>query len=74
MDFLRPPTWEDALAAKAGLPGALPVQGGTDVMVEINFDARRRRRCSTSPGSASSPTGTWRADGCASAPASPTPG
>ncbi|WP_412516757.1 FAD binding domain-containing protein [Actinomadura madurae] len=41
MDFLRPPTWEDALAAKAGLPGALPVQGGTDVMVEINFDARR---------------------------------
>jgi CO/xanthine dehydrogenase FAD-binding subunit len=41
MDFLRPPTWEDALAAKAGRPGALPVQGGTDVMVEINFDVRR---------------------------------
>jgi CO/xanthine dehydrogenase FAD-binding subunit len=41
MDFLRPPTWEDALAAKAGRPGALPVQGGTDVMAEINFDVRR---------------------------------
>ncbi|WP_149264129.1 xanthine dehydrogenase family protein subunit M [Actinomadura sp. K4S16] len=41
MDFLRPVTWEDALAAKAVRPGALPVQGGTDVMVEINFDARR---------------------------------
>ncbi|NDU72849.1 xanthine dehydrogenase family protein subunit M [Actinomadura sp. DSM 109109] len=41
MDFLRPLTWEDALAAKAERPGALPVQGGTDVMVEINFDARR---------------------------------
>ncbi|GAA2283617.1 xanthine dehydrogenase family protein subunit M [Actinomadura luteofluorescens] len=41
MDFLRPLTWEDALAAKAARPGALPVQGGTDVMVEINFDVRR---------------------------------
>ncbi|WP_141577768.1 xanthine dehydrogenase family protein subunit M [Actinomadura sp. WMMA1423] len=41
MDFLRPVTWEDALAAKAARPGALPVQGGTDVMVEINFDAGR---------------------------------
>ncbi|TDD79076.1 xanthine dehydrogenase family protein subunit M [Actinomadura darangshiensis] len=41
MDFLRPLTWEDALAAKAGRPGALPVQGGTDVMVEINFDVHR---------------------------------
>ncbi|RSN51338.1 FAD binding domain-containing protein [Actinomadura sp. WAC 06369] len=41
MEFLRPATWEDALAAKAAHPGALPIQGGTDVMVEINFDARR---------------------------------
>ncbi|MDL4771848.1 MULTISPECIES: FAD binding domain-containing protein [Thermomonosporaceae] len=41
MDFLRPTTWADALAAKADRPGALPVQGGTDVMVEINFAARR---------------------------------
>ncbi|KDN81839.1 carbon-monoxide dehydrogenase [Kitasatospora cheerisanensis KCTC 2395] len=41
MEFLRPASWEEALAAKAGLPGALPVQGGTDVMVELNFDVRR---------------------------------
>ncbi|MFE7562500.1 FAD binding domain-containing protein [Kitasatospora sp. NPDC057500] len=41
MEFLRPATWDEALAAKAGHPGALPVSGGTDVMVELNFDARR---------------------------------
>ncbi|MEV5568885.1 FAD binding domain-containing protein [Spirillospora sp. NPDC052269] len=41
MDFLRPLTWADALAAQAAHPGATPVQGGTDVMVEINFDAAR---------------------------------
>ncbi|WP_067454977.1 FAD binding domain-containing protein [Actinomadura macra] len=41
MDFLRPLTWADALAAKAERPEALPLQGGTDVMVEINFDVRR---------------------------------
>ncbi len=41
MEFMRPATWADALAAKAEHPGALPIQGGTDVMVEINFDVRR---------------------------------
>ncbi|TDD37680.1 xanthine dehydrogenase family protein subunit M [Actinomadura sp. KC06] len=41
MEFLRPATLREALDAKAELPGALPLQGGTDVMVEINFDARR---------------------------------
>ncbi|MEO3813880.1 FAD binding domain-containing protein [Sphaerisporangium sp. B11E5] len=41
MEFLRPATWEEALAAKAATPEAVPVQGGTDVMVEINFDMRR---------------------------------
>jgi CO/xanthine dehydrogenase FAD-binding subunit len=41
MEFLRPATWQEALAAKADTPEAVPVQGGTDVMVEINFDARR---------------------------------
>jgi CO/xanthine dehydrogenase FAD-binding subunit len=41
MDFLRPASWEDALAAKAEHPGAVPIAGGTDVMVEINFDHRR---------------------------------
>ncbi|GAA1399418.1 FAD binding domain-containing protein [Kitasatospora putterlickiae] len=41
MEFLRPAGWDEALAAKAEHPAALPVSGGTDVMVELNFDARR---------------------------------
>jgi CO/xanthine dehydrogenase FAD-binding subunit len=41
MEFLRPATWAEALAAKAEHPDAVPIQGGTDVMVELNFDARR---------------------------------
>ncbi len=41
MDFLQPTSWGDALAAKAERPEALPIAGGTDVMVELNFDTRR---------------------------------
>ncbi|GAA4185271.1 FAD binding domain-containing protein [Streptosporangium oxazolinicum] len=41
MDFLRPATWAEALAAKADRPEAVPIQGGTDMMVELNFDVRR---------------------------------
>jgi CO/xanthine dehydrogenase FAD-binding subunit len=41
MEFLRPTTWPDALAAKAEHPDAAPIAGGTDVMVELNFDQRR---------------------------------
>jgi CO/xanthine dehydrogenase FAD-binding subunit len=41
VDFLTPRTWEEALAAKAAHPEALPIAGGTDVMVELNFDRRR---------------------------------
>src|SRR5215467_15614303 len=41
MEFLRPDQWEQALAAKAEQPDAVPIAGGTDVMVELNF-ARRR--------------------------------
>ena len=41
MDFLRPASWQEALAAKAEHPAAVPIAGGTDVMVEINFDHRR---------------------------------
>ena len=41
MDFLAPVTWAEALAAKAEHPDAVPVAGGTDVMVELNFDHRR---------------------------------
>jgi CO/xanthine dehydrogenase FAD-binding subunit len=41
VDFLQPATWDEALALKAERPDAVPVQGGTDVMVELNFDVRR---------------------------------
>lgn len=41
MDFLQPGRWDEALAARAAHPGALPIAGGTDVMVELNFDVRR---------------------------------
>src|SRR5437879_1074533 len=41
MDFLQPDTWAEALAARAEYPGAVPICGGTDVMVELNFDQRR---------------------------------
>ena len=41
MDFLQPSTWAEALAAKAAHPDAVPISGGTDVMVELNFDRHR---------------------------------
>jgi CO/xanthine dehydrogenase FAD-binding subunit len=41
MNFLQPTTWPEALAMKAAHPDALPIAGGTDVMVEINFDRHR---------------------------------
>jgi CO/xanthine dehydrogenase FAD-binding subunit len=41
MEFLQPASWDEALAVKAATPEAVPIAGGTDVMVELNF-ARRR--------------------------------
>jgi CO/xanthine dehydrogenase FAD-binding subunit len=41
MEFLQPTTWAEALEAKAAHPKAVPIQGGTDVMVELNFDRHR---------------------------------
>jgi CO/xanthine dehydrogenase FAD-binding subunit len=41
MDFLQPTSWPDALALRAERADALAIAGGTDVMVEINFDRRR---------------------------------
>lgn len=41
MEFVQPTSWEEALAAKAALQASLPIAGGTDVMVELNFDRRR---------------------------------
>ncbi|MET0202430.1 MAG: FAD binding domain-containing protein [Gaiellaceae bacterium] len=41
MDVLTPRSLEEALALKAEKPDAVPIQGGTDVMVELNFDRAR---------------------------------
>jgi CO/xanthine dehydrogenase FAD-binding subunit len=41
MDFLQPSSLSEALAAKAETPAAVPIAGGTDVMVELNFDRHR---------------------------------
>jgi CO/xanthine dehydrogenase FAD-binding subunit len=41
MEFLQPRTWAEALQLKAAHPHAVPIQGGTDVMVELNFDRYR---------------------------------
>ena len=36
MDFLRPTSFDDALAEKAARPEAVPILGGTDLMVGLN--------------------------------------
>ncbi|HEY3961037.1 MAG TPA: FAD binding domain-containing protein [Gaiellaceae bacterium] len=41
MQVLTPRSLDDALQAKADHPDALPVQGGTDVLVALNFDRAR---------------------------------
>jgi CO/xanthine dehydrogenase FAD-binding subunit len=41
VDFLRPASLDEALAMKASAPDAVPIAGGTDVMVELNFDKSR---------------------------------
>ena len=41
MEFLQPDSWQEALEAKAAHPAAVPIFGGTDVMVDLNFDRER---------------------------------
>ena len=41
VEVLTPRTLEDALRLKSEHPGAWPIQGGTDVMVALNFDRSR---------------------------------
>ena len=41
MDVLTPRSLDEALRLKAERPDAVPIEGGTDVMVELNFDRRR---------------------------------
>jgi CO/xanthine dehydrogenase FAD-binding subunit len=41
MEILRPDTLDEALQMKAATPHARPIAGGTDLMVELNFDRAR---------------------------------
>jgi CO/xanthine dehydrogenase FAD-binding subunit len=41
VDVLTPRSLAEAVELKAAHPGALPIQGGTDVMVAFNFDRAR---------------------------------
>ncbi|HET6623148.1 MAG TPA: FAD binding domain-containing protein [Gaiellaceae bacterium] len=41
MDVLTPRSLDDALRLKSDYPEAVPIQGGTDVMVALNFDRLR---------------------------------
>src|SRR5919109_4924299 len=41
MEILRPDTLQEALELKAAHPAARPIAGGTDLMVELNFDRTR---------------------------------
>src|SRR6201985_1338753 len=41
MEFVQPTKWREALEARAAHPDAMPIWGGTDVMVELNFDRAR---------------------------------
>src|SRR6476661_1586120 len=41
MEVLTPQTLDEALRAKSEQPDAWPIQGGTDVMVALNFDRGR---------------------------------
>jgi CO/xanthine dehydrogenase FAD-binding subunit len=41
MEFLQPSSWAEALQMKSAHPEAMPIAGGTDVMVEINLDRHR---------------------------------
>jgi CO/xanthine dehydrogenase FAD-binding subunit len=41
MEFFQPSSWHDALEIKSAHPEAVPIAGGTDVMVELNLDHNR---------------------------------
>jgi CO/xanthine dehydrogenase FAD-binding subunit len=41
VEFHSPDSWREALEVKAAQPEAVPIFGGTDVMVDLNFDRER---------------------------------
>ena len=75
MELLQPGTWEEALDAKAAHPEALPLWGGTDVMVDLNFGRERPEAIlDLTRVQALTRVGRGRTARCGSAPASPTRG
>ena len=74
MDVLTPRRLDEALRLKAELPEARFVQGGTDVLVELNFDRSRPARADQPErGRRSCAAGRVRTARSSSAPGSPTP-
>jgi CO/xanthine dehydrogenase FAD-binding subunit len=41
LEFFQPDSWREALEIRAAHPDAMPIFGGTDVMVDLNFDRER---------------------------------
>ncbi|MDP8949561.1 MAG: FAD binding domain-containing protein [Actinomycetota bacterium] len=41
MEFFQPDGWREALEIRAAHPDAMPIFGGTDVMVDLNIDRER---------------------------------
>jgi CO/xanthine dehydrogenase FAD-binding subunit len=41
VEFIQPGSWAEALAVQAEVPAAVPLAGGTDVMVALNFGTER---------------------------------
>jgi CO/xanthine dehydrogenase FAD-binding subunit len=61
VDFVQPKSLREALEVKAERPEALPIAGGTDVMVELNFD--RSRPAAILDLTRAAELGTWERDG-----------
>jgi CO/xanthine dehydrogenase FAD-binding subunit len=62
VDVLTPRTLGEALRLKAERPDAMPIQGGTDAMVELNFD-RARPPALLNLNEVPELRGWWREDG-----------
>jgi CO/xanthine dehydrogenase FAD-binding subunit len=62
MDVLSPRSLEEALRIKSERPDAVPIAGGTDLMVELNFD-RRRPEAILNLGEVDGLRGWWRENG-----------
>ena len=58
MDVLSPTSLDDALRLCAEHPGAVPIQGGTDVMVALNFSQDRSFDASIALNGCTAPSAT----------------